>query len=82
MGNAGCGAPQVTSDTCRTVELGAAYADYAQNAAGGADMADWLVVPGTILLFLAIFVVCILWATHGHPSNADNEDLGVVAKDH
>jgi hypothetical protein len=45
-------------------------------------MADWLTVPGVILLFLAIFVVCIAWATHGHTSDADNEDLGVVAKDH
>lgn len=41
--------------------------------------------PSTIailLVFLAVFVTCILWATHGHPSDADNEDLGVVAKDH
>lgn len=30
----------------------------------------------------AIFVVCMLWATHGHRSDADNEDLSVVAKDH
>jgi len=37
---------------------------------------------GIILTFLAVFVACILWATHGHPSDADNEDLGVVAKDH
>jgi hypothetical protein len=37
---------------------------------------------GIILAFLAVFVSCILWATRGHPSNADNEDLGVVAKDH
>jgi hypothetical protein len=37
---------------------------------------------GIILVFLAIFVSGILWATHGHPSDADNEDLGVVAKDH
>ncbi|MGC2635764.1 MAG: hypothetical protein WA294_01195 [Acidobacteriaceae bacterium] len=35
-----------------------------------------------ILVFLAIFVAGILWATHGHPSDADNEDLGVVGKDH
>lgn len=41
--------------------------------------------PNTIaivLVFLSVFVICILWATHGHPSDADNEDLGVVAKDH
>jgi hypothetical protein len=41
--------------------------------------------PSTIfvvILFPAIFAVCILWATHGHTSNADNEDLSVVAKDH
>ena len=41
--------------------------------------------PSTIailLLFAGVFISCILWATHGHPSGADNEDLGVVAKDH
>ncbi|HZZ39522.1 MAG TPA: hypothetical protein VFE06_10340 [Acidobacteriaceae bacterium] len=41
--------------------------------------------PSTIAIllgFLAVFVTCILWGTHGHPSDADNEDLGVVAKDH
>ncbi|HLJ76545.1 MAG TPA: hypothetical protein VKT75_03990 [Acidobacteriaceae bacterium] len=37
---------------------------------------------GVILSLPAIFGVCLLWATHGHPSNADNEDLGVVSKDH
>lgn len=46
------------------------------------DMADWIAVPGAIVLFLGIFAVCITWATHGHTSDADNEDLGVVAKDH
>ncbi len=35
-----------------------------------------------ILMFPVIFVLCILWATHGHTSNADNEDLSVTAKDH
>jgi hypothetical protein len=35
-----------------------------------------------ILMFLTIFAVGILWATHGHPSDADNEDLGIVGKDH
>ena len=30
----------------------------------------------------AIFAALLLWATHGHPSDADNEDLGVVGKDH
>jgi hypothetical protein len=41
--------------------------------------------PSTIaivLVFLAVFFSCILWATRGHPADADNEDLGVVAKDH
>jgi len=41
--------------------------------------------PSTIfvvLMFPLIFAICILWATHGHSSNADNEDLSVVAKDH
>lgn len=37
---------------------------------------------GVILLFLSTFGVCLLWATHGHPADADNEDLGVVGKDH
>lgn len=35
-----------------------------------------------LLSFPAIFASVLLWATHGHPSNADNEDLGVVGKDH
>lgn len=37
---------------------------------------------GVILTLAAIFGVCLLWATHGHPSDAVNEDLGVVSKDH
>lgn len=37
---------------------------------------------GVILLFLVIFAVGISWATRGHCADADNEDLGVVAKDH
>jgi hypothetical protein len=45
-------------------------------------MAEFLTTFGVVLLFLLTFTVCITWATHGHPSNADNEDLGVVAKDH
>lgn len=45
-------------------------------------MADFLTTFGVISVFLVTFAVCIVWATHGHPSNADNEDLGVVAKDH
>ncbi len=44
-------------------------------------MNEALATFGVLLLFPAIFAVCILWATHGHPSDADNEDLGVVAKD-
>ncbi len=35
-----------------------------------------------MLSFLAIFTACILWATSGHPADENNEDLGVVAKDH
>ena len=35
-----------------------------------------------VILLPAVFLACILWATHGHPSDADNEDLGIVAKDH
>lgn len=41
--------------------------------------------PNTIIVlivFPVIFALCILWATHGHPSDANNEDLSVVAKDH
>lgn len=41
--------------------------------------------PSTIfvvLLFPVLFLICILWATHGHPSDADNEDLSVVNQDH
>lgn len=45
-------------------------------------MEEALSTFGAWLLFPAIFTMCILWATHGHPSNADNEDLSVVAKDH
>jgi hypothetical protein len=37
---------------------------------------------GVILLFIVVFAACILWATHGHTADADNEDLSVVAKDH
>ena len=43
------------------------------------------ITPSTffvVLMFPLVFAVCILWATHGHPSDADNEDLSVVAKDH
>lgn len=35
-----------------------------------------------ILSLPAIFAALLLRATHGHPSDADNEDLGVVGKDH
>jgi hypothetical protein len=41
--------------------------------------------PSTIfvvLLFPAIFIVCLLWGTRGHTSDEDNEDLSVIAKDH
>ena len=42
-------------------------------------------VMGTLALVLsfpAMFGALLLWATHGHTSDADNEDLGVVGKDH
>lgn len=45
-------------------------------------MTDTPITFGLIFLFLVVFSVCILWATHGHPADAENEDLGVVAKDH
>ncbi len=54
----------------------------AQNALGGKDMGDFGETLGAILLFLGTFLGCVVWATHGHPSDADNEDLSVVAKDH
>ena len=41
-------------------------------------------MAGTVLVllsFLIVFATCIVWATHGHTADADNEDLGVVAKD-
>ncbi|HEX4005179.1 MAG TPA: hypothetical protein VHX60_03290 [Acidobacteriaceae bacterium] len=40
-----------------------------------------LSTPGLLLLFAIVFVVCLIWATHGHTSDADNEDLSVVSKD-
>jgi hypothetical protein len=50
--------------------------------AGGGSMNDAPSTIGIILAFLVVFVGCIVWATRGHPADADNEDLGVVAKDH
>jgi hypothetical protein len=37
---------------------------------------------GLILLFFAVFLVCILWATHGHTAHADSEeqDVGLPGK--
>ncbi len=37
---------------------------------------------GLILLFTAIFLGCILWATHGHTATADpeEEDVGTPGK--
>ena len=45
-------------------------------------MEEFATTLGAILLFLGVFLGGLLWATHGHPSDADNEDLSVVAKDH
>jgi len=45
-------------------------------------MADAPITLGVLLLLPAIFFVCILWATHGHPSDADNEEMSAVGKDH
>lgn len=38
---------------------------------------------GLILLFVVVFLACILWATHGHTANADTEeqDVGTPGKD-
>lgn len=49
---------------------------------GSVVMEEALATLGALLLFPAIFGVCVAWATRGHPSDADNEDLSVVAKDH
>lgn len=37
---------------------------------------------GLILLFVVIFLVCILWATRGHTAHADTEeqDVGTPGK--
>jgi hypothetical protein len=37
---------------------------------------------GIILLFVVVFFVCILWATHGHTATADpeEEDVGTPGK--
>jgi hypothetical protein len=29
---------------------------------------------GVVLLFVGVFLGCILWATHGHTANADPEE--------
>jgi len=37
---------------------------------------------GLMLLFVVVFFVCILWATHGHTATADpeEEDVGTPGK--
>ncbi|MGA8110597.1 MAG: hypothetical protein WBD46_13155 [Acidobacteriaceae bacterium] len=37
---------------------------------------------GVVLLFVVVFVVCILWATHGHTATTDpeEEDVGKPGK--
>jgi hypothetical protein len=37
---------------------------------------------GLIVLFVAVFLACILWATHGHTADADTEeqDVGTPGK--
>lgn len=37
---------------------------------------------GILLLFLAVFLTCILWATRGHTAHADpeEEDIGQPGK--
>jgi hypothetical protein len=37
---------------------------------------------GLILLFVLVFLACILWATHGHTATADpeEEDVGTPGK--
>ncbi|MFY9747120.1 MAG: hypothetical protein WA891_14030 [Acidobacteriaceae bacterium] len=38
---------------------------------------------GLMLLFAVVFLVCLLWATHGHTATADTEeqDVGTPGKD-
>jgi hypothetical protein len=38
---------------------------------------------GVMLLFVVVFLVCILWATGGHTATADpkEEDVGTPGKD-
>lgn len=45
-------------------------------------MTEVLSTLGAMVLFLVVFGVGIVWATHGHPSDADNENLSVAGKDH
>lgn len=45
-------------------------------------MTEVLSTLGVMVLFLVVFGVGIVWATHGHPSDADNENLSVAGKDH
>ncbi len=33
---------------------------------------------GLLLLFVAVFLVCILWATHGRTATADSEEEDVL----
>ncbi|MFZ0271279.1 MAG: hypothetical protein WB524_09765 [Acidobacteriaceae bacterium] len=37
---------------------------------------------GLLLLFVAVFLACLLWATHGHTAEADSEeqDVGTPGK--
>jgi hypothetical protein len=54
-----------------------------ENHAGeGANMTEVLTTIGVMVLFLVVFGVGIVWATHGHPSDADNESLSAAGRDH
>jgi hypothetical protein len=33
---------------------------------------------GVLLLLIAVFLVCILWATHGHTADADPEEEDIM----
>jgi len=72
----------VTCEMLALSKCAPGYAGESRMMPGGTDVTEVMSTIGVVALFLAVFGVCILWATHGHPSDADNEDLSVVAKDH
>lgn len=33
---------------------------------------------GVLMLFIGVFLACILWATHGHTADADSEEQDIA----